>query len=194
MRRFTWIVPGMAFVVAMTIAACGSNGNGGNPTPTPTPTPTWTWSPTPTGSSGGTCQVTDYNSGRRVIYSGAQGNATFPDANATYVGQIAGAAIGGSFDFYLPVSFPHLSGAVYVHASTILVEAVCTPTVSGRPVIYIGPAVAGKFPAPAAPPAYSGTITRAYLSISNQPVGWFEVSWAAPLNKTIAVKFSEVYY
>lgn len=187
MKRFTWMVPALAFAVAMTIAACGDSNQNGNGTPTPTPT--YTVTPVPTDGAG-SCVATDANTGRKVIYAGVQGNTTFPDANATYVGQIAGPFIGT----YLPISFPHLSSAVYIDYTQLLLEATCTPTVVGRSVIYNGAAVTGKFPAPAAPPAYTGTITRAYISWASPYTGWFEVAWAAPLNKTIAVRFSEVYY
>jgi hypothetical protein len=190
MRRYTWMIPALAFVVAMTLAACGDNNGGGNPTPTPTPTPTWSITPTPTGGAGGSCASPDANPGRRVIYAGPQGNTPFPDANATYVGQI----VAGTIGTFVHVSFPHLASPIYIDYTQLLLEAICTPSVVNRPVIYNGPDVPGKFPAPAAPPAYTGTITRAYISWAAPYVGWFEVAWGAPLNRTIAVKFSEVYY
>ena len=192
MRRFTWMVPAVAFLVAMTIGACGGNGTP-NPNPTPTPTVTPTVTPVPTSGSG-SCASTDANTGRKVIYAGVQGNSTFPDVNATYVGTIT-----CNVGTFILVSFAHLRSAIYVDYTQLLLEATYTPTVVGRSVIYNGPAVSGKFPAPAAPPAYTGTITRAYVTWAPPPpgstwVGWFEVLWAAPLNKTIAVRFSEVLY
>jgi hypothetical protein len=192
------MIPALAFVVAMTLAACGDNNGGGNPTPTPTPTrtptptptPTWSMTPTPTGGAGGWCAPPYANPGRRVIYAGPQGNMTFPDANATYVGQI----VDGTIGTFVHVLFPHLASPIYRHEAFFLFETTCTPSVVNRPVIYNGPAVPGKFPAPAAPPAYSGTITGVYISGAAPFVGWFEVAWGAPLNRTIAVKFSEIYY
>lgn len=176
MRRFTWRIAALASVFAMTLAACG-----GNPKPNP--------KPTPTGQAAGSCASPDANAGRRVIYAGPQ-DIRFPNANATYVGEI----VAGSIGEFIHVSFPHLASPTYLRDTELLLEAICTPSVVNLPVIYNGPELPGKFPAPAAPPAYTGTITRAYISWATPHVGWFEVAWGAPLNRTIAVKFSDVYY